>query len=177
MTADSPRLHWMPRAGAALDQGVPSRLVARLYLFGIIVVCSACGTAAVPRAPDTASGEEIKRLRADNAALPQRLDDGEAERDRLREKAEVAAPTAAEAHLAPESDPASERPPATPGLPIVKLAPSPKSSGSEGVEVEAEAPRPVLRAYGEDEGTVTSGGFDDQPPARKKSSVRPSAHL
>ncbi len=177
MTADSPRRHWTLRTRAGRGPGAPSRLLVVIYAIVIIGVCSACTPAAVPQAPEAASGEELKRLRADNAALQQRLDDVEAERDRLREKAEVAAPTAAEAPLASEPNSAPERPVANPGLPIVKLAPSLKSSGSEGVEVEGEAPRPVLRAYGEDAGTVTTGGFDDQPPARKKSSVRPSAHL
>ncbi|HSC88417.1 MAG TPA: hypothetical protein VLC09_14140, partial [Polyangiaceae bacterium] len=108
----------------------------------------AAAPAPAPKAP-APSNEELSRLRAENEALVRRVEELEAERDRLRAKAEpmavlAEAPAQGEEAVEEAAEGASTVP-VVAGLPVVKLVPNPRASGSEAVEAETPEARPVLR--------------------------------
>lgn len=153
-----------------------------VYSVGIVALLSACH-ASPSRSADSASAEEmtaeVRKLKQDYAALELRLQDVEAERDRLRERAEAAEPSAEQ--LARDADAdhrvsALEEKTSPGGLPVVKLLPVAPSAAEPGAEPSGAEPRPVLRVHGEEPGTVTSGDIDDEPaPAKKHTSRRGGA--
>lgn len=150
------------------------------YLLGIIGILSGCAGSVPPPESLSVSEAEWGQLRADNASLEQRVQDLEAERDRLRAKLASLEP-ASEAGEAvvqpnePEPAPVSAESEAltlqdVSALPVVKLTPGalPQKGLLAAVEEELEAARPVLRAYGEEEGTVTQGRLADETKPGKK---------
>lgn len=157
------------------------RLAARVpYLFGMILVLAttACSRTKPPAEPQA---DETPALREQIRSLELKVSDLENERDRLREKLEARAETAAEPTPKHPDDPASDgAAPAEGALPVVKLAPEPAREGAQPVASAEEAPRPILRAYGEEEGRVILDGEADvaaakkSPVAKKPTAAKPA---
>lgn len=147
------------------------------YLTGIILLFTtvACAKQAPP--PAHPGEEELRLLKLENGELVARVNELQNERDRLRKKLEQNALEARTSTSSPEQlraertadqdgsegDTSGDSP--SPALPVVKLYPTPSATSAQQEEDGVEESRPILRAYGEEEGKIIHA--TEKPVGRK----------
>ena len=166
-----------PRAARPTSRRLAARVA---YLLGMILVLgsAACSRTKPPAEPQV---DETPALREQIRSLELKVSDLENERDRLREKLEARAEASSEPNPKHPDDPGSDAAaPSEGALPVVKLAPEPARDGAAPTASGEEAPRPILRAYGEEEGRVILDGEADvatakkSPVAKKPTAAKPA---